>query len=408
MRTTLWILAGLAACGTTSDADTSSATQDSLRNCDHVGISVPTGRGEIEGVWDAQRKRLVMFGGNEAVPINCSPGATAFLGETWVYESQCDGFAQISTESAPHARGRHAAALDEAGGQMLIHGGRFRNGDSGDYTLYGDTWAFDFELETWTKLAGPGGGPSKRGNHGAVVAQDALVVFGGNDSDNGAVFSPLNDTWTLDLGTLQWNRLETTNKPPARLYPAVATDGSTLYVYGGGDENALFGTGFFGDLWALDLTTGQWTELNDGTGNAPVDRFWAGLEHDPNGNRLILFAGHDSGDLGNTNQVWSFNLETQKWKTLHEGDTYSSPANGQCDFPADFTDIDDTSPERRNAGVVTRGDDQLVIFGGKTDCGNANDVWALDLTTDTWTEWSRATAGEVCLRANQTCSTLCF
>ena len=301
-----------------------------------------------------------------------------------------------------------AAALDEAGGRMIIHGGRFRNGDSGDYTLYGDTWAFDFEAETWTKLAGPSGGPSKRGNHGAVVAQDALFVFGGNDSPNGAVFSPLNDTWRLDLGTLQWSRFETTNKPPARLYPAVATDGDRMYVYGGGDENALFGTGFFPDLWALDLATGEWTELNDGSGNAPVDRFWAGLEHDPNGNRLVLFGGHDSGNLGNTNQVWAFDLTTEQWSSILEGDTYNSPANGQCDFPADFTTVDDASPERRNAGVVTRGDDALIIFGGKTDCGNANDVWALDLATDTWTEWSRATMGEVCLRANQTCSSMCF
>ena len=68
---------------------------------------------------------------------------------------------------------------------------------------------------------------------------------------------------------------------------------------------------------------------------------------------------------------------------LTQGDTYNRPAYGVCDFPADFTNVDPNSPERRAAAAWTLTDDnRFMVFGGKTDCGNANDVWALDLDTE--------------------------
>ena len=78
-------------------------------------------------------------------------------------------------------------------------------------------------------------------------------------------------------------------------------------------------------------------------------------------------------------------------------------------LPADFTKIDPDGPERRAGAAVAMTDDgQMLVFGGKTDCGNANDVWSLNLATDTWELRSKANEGEVCLRFSDSCSSMCF
>jgi N-acetylneuraminic acid mutarotase len=376
-----------------------------VQNCADRPIDTPSGRGELDGVWDETHQRMVFFGGNEAVPVNCAPGATAFVGETWSYERDCDNFRRIETDEAPRKRGRYAIGLDSSSGRMLLHGGRFRAGTSGDYTIFGDTWAFDMATDTWTKISGQG--LTDRSNHAGAVIGDTWFVFGGNSASSGASFVPLDDTWAFDLATDSWTEIDTTAAPPSRLYHAAASDGDRLFVYGGGDEGAFLGS-FFRDLWAFDPADGSWTELHDGSGNAPAARIWANLEFDKAGSRLILFGGHDDGTLGNNNELWSFDLDSLKWKRLAKGDVYNAPQNDVCDFPADFTTIDEDAPERRDAAASTVAGGEMILFGGKTDCGNVNDVWTLNFASETWTNVARATEGEVCLRAYQECSTMCF
>jgi len=380
-------------------------TDTDASTCVDRPIDIPTGRGEIAAVWDQANQRMVIFGGNEAVPINCAPGATDFVGETWVYERDCDNFRLLETDEAPRRRGRYAIGLDTLNNRLLLHGGRFRAGTSGDYTVFGDTWAFDLDTEVWSKLTGQG--LPDRSNHAAAVVGDQWIAFGGNSSDSGAIFTPQNDTWAFDLSTDSWSEIDAANPPPSRLYHAVATDGDRLYVYGGGDEGAFLGD-FYADLWAFDPADASWTQLHDGSGNAPAPRIWANLEFDASGSRLLLFGGHDDGVLGNNNELWSFDLSNQKWKRLAEGDVYNAPQNDICDFPADFTVIDPASPERREAAATTVANGELLLFGGKTDCGNANDVWSWSFASETWTNLSRATEGEVCLRAYQECVSMCF
>ena len=55
------------------------------------------------------------------------------------------------------------------------------------------------------------------------------------------------------------------------------------------------------------------------------------------------------------------------------------------------------------------GGGQVLIAGGKTDCGNVNDVWGLDLAAGTWNVLRAPTDGESCIRSGRTdCTTLCF
>ena len=389
--------------GETADTGDTGETVD----CSMRPIDIPKARGEIEAIWDSERERMLFFGGDQGTPISCM-SQTDFVAEVWAFHPDCDNFQQLQPDAGMPARGRHALALDKARGWALIHGGRYRAGTSGDYTVYDDLWAFDLATESWTMLAA--GGPSGRSNHVAAVFGNYLLVYGGNSSNNGLSFTPLGDTWVYDLaGAGGWTQLPTSNDPEARLFHAAAASDSTLYVFGGGDENAFTGP-FFGDLWALDVASGAWTLLDGGGGNdKPISNSWADLLYDGAGNRLLLWSGHEDSQLGNNNAVWAYDLGGGGWSQLEIGDVYNAPANGFCDFPADFVVPDLAAPERRNAGAAVLDDGgNMLIFGGKTDCGLINDVWSWSLAESSWQERSPATSGEICLRASAMCQTMCF
>ena len=48
------------------------------------------------------------------------------------------------------------------------------------------------------------------------------------------------------------------------------------------------------------------------------------------------------------------------------------------------------------------------MFGGKTDCGLVDDVWAFDLTREAWFNLIEATAGQACVRENDPESCVAF
>jgi len=356
----------------------------------------------VAGVWDGER--LVVFGGDEGVPVECT-SQTDFTGETWAFVAACNAWERIEAGDGPPARGRHVAAWDEARGRMLVYGGRTREGTSGTYTNFDDLWALDVATETWTLLSG--GGPGARNMAVGVVSGDQFVIYGGNKSDSGASYDSQKDVWSFDLVANEWVELSPGSGPGKRIFHAasLSPDGKTMYVYGGGDDNAFTGP-FFGDLWALDLDAPAWTELHAGGGGAPDNRIWPNLLTEPDGS-ILMWAGHDDGSLGNRNDLWRFDTASGDWTQLEEGDVQSNDANGFCDFPADFVTPDLEAPERRDAGAAALdGSGRLWVFGGKTDCGIINDVWSWD--AGTWTERSPASFGEICLRAYAECSTMCF
>ena len=167
---------------------------------------------------------------------------------------------------------------------------------------------------------------------------------------------------------------------------------------------------YFSDLLALNLETGAWTTLANGSTARMQGRFWAGLVHDTVHDHYVVFGGHDDQTLGNRNDLYLYDPTRDRWLREAEGDTFNKPANGPCDFPIDFVNVEAALPERRNAHSFVWSDcGHAVLFGGKTDCGAINDVWRYD--GQTWTEALPADEGEACLRFRNNpdnCQNLCF
>lgn len=387
------------------DDDTTAPLDCSTRPTD-----IPTARGEIEGVFSPLSRKFVFFGGDEGIPVNCQ-SQTDFVADTWLWEEDCGNWRKVESTDGPMATARYAHGYDPVRDRFLIHGGRFRDGTSGNYTLRNGLWAFDFATETWSLLSQDG--PSKRAIHAGAVAGDRFVVFGGTGSTDGLSYVPLySDVWVYDLAANTWTELPTTGGPGGRVFHAMTSDGGDeLYVYAGGDENAFFGP-FYRELWMLDLTDGSWTMLDDASAfKAPDGRIWPDLMYDEVSGQLVMWAGHDDQAMGNTNQLYTWSFDGTGWDKVRMGDSLDAGSNGFCDFPADFVAVDANAPERRyGAASAMTGDGTLLTFGGKTDCGIINDLWRFDLATAGWERLLRATDGESCVRAfdPDSCSSLCF
>ena len=111
----------------------------------------------------------------------------------------------------------------------------------------------------------------------------------------------------------------------------------------------------------------QWVEITPSDGLAPSPRYNHTGIYDREHHRVVIFGGRGGG--GAVNDVWAFDLASHTW---HELTPFEGPA------PA---------PRFTPAGVYDEAGGQMVMWSGQ---GSAflNDVWAFDLTDQTWTDLS--------------------
>lgn len=396
-----------------SGDDAGASCDPTPERCDGLGDERPPRFSEHSAVYDQGRREMIVFGGTSTVPEACNFPSAEFSGETWIYDDVCNGWTQVEGEG-PSPTGRHMASVGDD--QVWLFGGRFRPaGQTGPYALYDDLFRFDLDTRTWSVVDVSGERPGPRVNGGLAwdSKRERLWLFGGNTSPDGAFYAPQADLWSFDPEDGQWQSHGSDGAPAPRLFHSVFYDAARdrLVVHGGADESAFSNEALYRrDLWALSLDDMRWSLLDAGD-SGPDGRFWGALVHDTGDDDYVLFGGHDDTALGNRNDTWRFDVEDGQWTRVAAGDTFNAPARGFCDFPPDFTEVDEEQPERRNAHgfVWSETCGHGLIFGGKTDCGAIDDVWMLQ--GDRWSERLEATEGEVCLRWRddpETCSDMCF
>jgi hypothetical protein len=400
----------LLGCGDPKIVDLDAGPPDAAVDCTGRSAESPTTRGEMSGVLDEARGRIVIFGGNVRAPEMCMP-RYEMVSEVWAFHLDCRTWERIATSGGPSARARSAVALDTRRGRMVIFGGRDRAAGDFGWVNFGDMWALDLATHEWTELSA-GGGPSPRSSAAMVYdpERDRLLVFGGNTSTSGLSFTGEGDLWEFGLETGAWREITPAKGPGPRLYHSGVRVGHEWVVFGGA---RAFDPPYWADTWALDLRTDTWRLVDDGLGaSGPAARF--GHEVYASGGRLFVIGGHDQAlrageDVGNRNDVWALDLVAGGWTEIRPGDAPNGAPGGFCDFPADYTIPEENSPERRYAFVGAQDARRAYVVGGKTDCGNVNDVWALDFASGTWSLLRPTTGGEACNRSGRVgCTTLCY
>jgi hypothetical protein len=179
-------------------------------------------------------------------------------------------------------------------------------GTLGDGSAYGDTW--ELAGSTWTR--GASQSPPARQGHAMVFDErrGRTVIFGGTGPYKEDQPPPrLGDVWEFD--GRRWSARGFANGPGPRTSPGATYDskrGLTV-IFGGVDSS-----GFVGDLWAW--TGAEWRRLADASSAGPAPRAMGHLAYDQRRDRVVLFGGRKGWPDGDLNDTWEWDGTT--WRRI--------------------------------------------------------------------------------------------
>lgn len=251
---------------------------------------------------------------------------------------------------APEGRRYGTAIYDSRGRQVITFGGLGANGH------LNDTWAFDAANRAWKKLDTRGTSPEPRLGHNAIYdpVGHQMVVWAGQQ---GARF--FNDTWVLDLTTLQWSDVSPVSRPQARY--------GSASVYDPVERSLVQFAGFtsegtrFQDTQSFLIASRSWLDITP-SGTKPQVRCLHTAALDPVSRRMILYGGQRFGPL---DDLWAFDLASRAWTEIIPS---SRPAG------------------RFHAGSFVDRNGRFIVFGGNATIGNVNETWAYDFQSGKWSK----------------------
>jgi hypothetical protein len=302
--------------------------------------------------YDIESDRIILFGG---LTGDYSKDPAYYNGETWAYDVTANRWTQMKPPSGPTRRCAAELAYDAESDRVILYGG------CNEVTWgLGDTWAYDFNTNTWTQMAFGPDGPTHIGARLAYDAEsDRIILFGGCDM-GGSLY---NDTWAYDFNSDTWTEMKPRTSPPGRNYQAMAYNAKSdrVLVWGVGDVTVAQPDE---SVWSYDFNTNTWQEMKPGAGPHPSDRAYATWVYDAAADRMILFGGFVNG----TDETWAYDYNTNTWTKLEP-----STVPGK---------------RSRHALVYSTAADRAILFGGQvgyTQFQYTGETWIYDLSTNTWT-----------------------
>jgi uncharacterized protein (TIGR03437 family) len=214
----------------------------------------------------------------------------------------------------------------------------------------------------WRNLTPTTGTPPDARTTGAAIYDPVgkrIIIFGGA-GDNGF----LNDTWAFSLTARTWMKLTTTGTTPAarRGFDAVYDPvGHQMVIYAGQ------GAGFFSDTWSLNLSTLEWRDVSPSVASRPKARYGHAAVFDPTSRSLVQFAGFTE-ESRRFQDTQSFSIATNSWQDW-------TPSGAKPDIRCLLT------------GAFDRTRRKMVIYGGQRS-GFLDDLWAFDLASQTWEDFT--------------------
>ncbi len=311
-----------------------------------VSGSIPSPRGEYGMAFDSVRGRTVLFGGAANL------GFTAVNKELWEWDGA--HWSQIPFGGGPIQRCDHVQAYDPDRNMLVIFGG-FNGG------FLADTWEWDGLM--WTSQPG---GPGARADAFMVYddVHQTMVMFGGRAPGH----INLGDTWHR-LGTA-WSQQAPLVSPSPRWIERMAYDSDrAVTVLFGGAATA----GVLGDTW-------EWNGMawvNAAVTGAPA-RYGNAMAYDPHRHVTLMFGGQNGFNFG----------------TGLLGDTWEWDG-------AAWTELQVPGPPARSfiKMVYDAARRRVVLFGGFTASGFANDTWEFGVYADCNADSRFTIADFVCFQA---------
>lgn len=275
---------------------------------------------------------------------------------------------------------RSVPAVAGVGSALVVFGGVEDDFSTGKNTFFDDLYRLDTVSGTWTQIpreiVGPW--PAARAFAAATSSATQFFVFGGSQfSADGSEFTVFDDLWVLSGRA--WQRLP--SGPSARSGSTLwfSKEDKKLYLFGGIDQT--FST--LNDLWSFDLSTNKWAELvPDGQPGSPPSRHAAQAGQVAVNGTITLYGGEGPPPTFEVlNDTWTYDIATGDWSDI-------GPA------------VPGIEPGRNYAAAGVIGDDLYVqggdVPGGEAGCGApfpqnpVEELWRLDLPSKTWKQLSPA------------------
>lgn len=277
--------------------------------------------------YDSESDRVILFGGET------SPGSNVLYNDTWAYDLNSDTWTNRNPTARPQTRFAHAMAYDTDSDRVILFGGWTGT------TQSNETWAYDYNTNTWTNVA-PATSPA------TVVfvemaydaESDRSILFGGGADRDGGGLS--NETWAYDYDSNTWTRTNPSTSPAARGSHGMTYDPASDRVILFGGRNSIQD---FGDTWAYDFNSDTWTRMDPET--SPSARHGLAMAHDAGSGGVVLFGGVTvTGALAGGDETWVYMFDNDSWWQAEKG---SGPSG------------------RYGAGMIEDTEsDRIVLFGG--------------------------------------------
>jgi hypothetical protein len=172
-------------------------------------------------------------------------GAT-FLDDTWAYDYNTNTWTNRAPADSPPGRFDHRMVYDLQSEKVILVGGIGLGGNVLD-----DVWAYDYTSNTWTERASL---PTDLCSQGLAYdgTLDRVILFGGTRDFDETDLS--DETWTYDYNTDIWEQLTVDPHPPelCRVYMAYSDRTQHTILFGG--RGASPSPVYYGDTWALHLS----------------------------------------------------------------------------------------------------------------------------------------------------------
>ncbi|MFQ5918718.1 MAG: kelch repeat-containing protein [Thermoplasmata archaeon] len=317
------------------------------------GYLAPSPRSDHDMAYDAESDRIILFGGWEG---------SSSLGDTWAFDDNANEWTAMNPGTSPVPRGLHAMAYDAESDRVILYSGV----PTSDLIPTGETWAYDFNTDTWTDMDPATKPPARWGRMAYDAESDRVVLFGGavgHIVEGGTIY---NDTWAYDFNNNSWTEMSPRPSRATSHAMAYDTESDLIVVYGG--ERASGGIHAEG-TWVYDLNNDTWLDTNPSL-EPPLGRH-IGTAYDSMADRVIFWGGR-SPTVGSIADIWSYDANANTWETM-------SVAAGPSARELHRMAYDAESGE-------------TVMFGGRSlVAGFNNETWAFGQGANVWTPLSPLT-----------------
>ena len=285
-----------------------------------------------------------------SVPLSSLPSDIAF------------GWTDVtSAVSPPRMAGAMMAYSTKSERFVLFGGWDGREGLNG-------TWIYDPRNLTWVSVQ-PAVSPPGRGDAMFVYdgVSDIFVLFGGWHENTDGTYTRLGDTWMFSLTNHIWSEVQPARSPSARSDSQVAYDplADVVFLFGG-----FNGTTYLSDNWYYSVVNNTWSSRPASV--SPSPRADGRMIYVESQDRFIIFGGNDFSGPNYTfhhlSDTWSYRWGTDVWTHLDH-----STGPSARDYPVFAVD------QTAGRALLTSGFGERIIL---------NDLWAFDLSKDTWLDLS--------------------